>query len=411
MSNNKKDMSYYTNEHHYLNEQGLALYDENLKAYIEKRIPEATASTHTHTVEQITGAEERLQELVEEKSITEEKVTTLISEAIDEIETVDEALFSNLRTDLSDQQKWTARGNIGAASNAEFLEVKNSNDTKPTADEVSEMIDQALAGGGLDDSSKFLKTTEQRLTTDEQTQARANIDAAANNHTHSASNITSGTLSIARGGTGKTSHTTNAVLTGNSSSAIKNVATKSGAFYATDTNGAPTFGILPIAQGGTGVSSLGTEGAILQAGPGGDSISSTKISSGAFYCPSNSTSPQFGILPITYGGTGAFTPKTARENLGLHMERVEIVISETASGGFYLLPGIASFCVACISGVALTSASLMNPALASNRVANITLFTSDYQLADELKTGVFIYQKEKEDTERHYFVDIFYILV
>ena len=54
------------------------------------------------------------------------------------------------------------------------------------------------------------------------------------------------------GGTGKASHTVNAVLTGNGEDAVKNVATANGVFYATAANGAPKFGTLPIAQGGTG---------------------------------------------------------------------------------------------------------------------------------------------------------------
>lgn len=75
---------------------------------------------------------------------------------------------------------------------------------------------------------------------------------AASSHNHAASNITSGTLGIDRGGTGKATHTSNAVLTGNGTSAVNNVATASGALYATSTNGAAKFGTLPIAQGGTG---------------------------------------------------------------------------------------------------------------------------------------------------------------
>ena len=71
-------------------------------------------------------------------------------------------------------------------------------------------------------------------------------------HEHSASDITSGTLPVARGGTGKATHTSNAVLTGNGTSAVNNVATASGALYATAANGAASFGTLPIAQGGTG---------------------------------------------------------------------------------------------------------------------------------------------------------------
>lgn len=66
-------------------------------------------------------------------------------------------------------------------------------------------------------------------------------------------NLTFGTaLSIANGGTGATTHTSNAVLIGNGTSAVKNVASANGAFYATSANGAPKFGTLPVAQGGTG---------------------------------------------------------------------------------------------------------------------------------------------------------------
>ena len=59
-------------------------------------------------------------------------------------------------------------------------------------------------------------------------------------------------ICVKMGGTGKESHTVNAVLTGNGEDAVNNVATANGAFYATAANGAPKFGTLPIAQGGTG---------------------------------------------------------------------------------------------------------------------------------------------------------------
>lgn len=64
-----------------------------------------------------------------------------------------------------------------------------------------------------------------------------------------------GTLPASKGGTGKTTHTSNAVLTGNGTNAVKNVATANGALYATSANGVPKFGTLPIAQGGTGKTS------------------------------------------------------------------------------------------------------------------------------------------------------------
>lgn len=71
--------------------------------------------------------------------------------------------------------------------------------------------------------------------------------------------LTLGTaLSVANGGTGATTHTSNAVLTGNGTSAVKNVASANGALYATSANGAPKFGTLPIAQGGTGATTLAT---------------------------------------------------------------------------------------------------------------------------------------------------------
>ena len=88
------------------------------------------------------------------------------------------------------------------------------------------------------------------------THAYADVSGvAAATHTHAATDI-SATLAVNQGGTGKTSHTVNSVLAGNASSttgAIQNIATKSGALYATAANGAPTFGTLPKAQGGTGV--------------------------------------------------------------------------------------------------------------------------------------------------------------
>lgn len=77
-------------------------------------------------------------------------------------------------------------------------------------------------------------------------------DVSLSGHKHAAGDITSGTLSVARGGTGAGTFTTNAVLCGNTTSAIKAVATANGAAYATAANGALTFGTLPVAQGGTG---------------------------------------------------------------------------------------------------------------------------------------------------------------
>ena len=64
-----------------------------------------------------------------------------------------------------------------------------------------------------------------------------------------------GVRTVAKGGTGKGTLTTNAVLLGNGTTAIKEVASASGAFYATAANAEPQFGTLPIAQGGTNATS------------------------------------------------------------------------------------------------------------------------------------------------------------
>ena len=78
---------------------------------------------------------------------------------------------------------------------------------------------------------------------------------ASSGHRHSVGEITSGVFGVGRGGTGNASHTANSVLVGNDSSAVKNIASASGAFFATGSNAQPQFGTLPIAQGGTGATS------------------------------------------------------------------------------------------------------------------------------------------------------------
>ena len=57
---------------------------------------------------------------------------------------------------------------------------------------------------------------------------------------------------VADGGTGASTLKANAVLLGNGAGAVKQKATASGAMFATGANAEPSFGILPIAQGGTG---------------------------------------------------------------------------------------------------------------------------------------------------------------
>lgn len=132
-------------------------------------------------------------------------------------------------------------------------------------DQLSTSQIDSVANDGTVNSSKVLTGT--RLT---YLWGKIKAKFAASTHEHSASDITSGTLDVARipnlstdkltsgtlpvarGGTGSITHISNAVLTGNGTGAVKNVSTKSGALYATAANGAAQFGTLPIAQGGTG---------------------------------------------------------------------------------------------------------------------------------------------------------------
>lgn len=117
-------------------------------------------------------------------------------------------------------------------------------------------------------------------------------DKANASHTHAASDIASGALSVSRGGTGKATHTNNAILTGNTVSAVRNVLTANGAFYATAANGAAKFGTLPIAQGGTGLTSSPS---LLV------NLASTASANVLASAPRPGAT---GVLPIAKGGTG-----------------------------------------------------------------------------------------------------------
>lgn len=105
-----------------------------------------------------------------------------------------------------------------------------------------------------------------------------------------------GTLPVANGGTGITTSTyVNAIVIGNASTAtnaFRTIRTASGAFYATAQDGAPTFGTLPAAQGGTGNTSL----------------QATRNAMGL----GNTT----GALPIANGGTGLTASPSMLTNLG-----------------------------------------------------------------------------------------------
>jgi len=100
--------------------------------------------------------------------------------------------------------------------------------------------------------------------------ARTNLGAAAVSHNHAASQITSGSLSAACGGTGHdfSGIPANALIRNSSdNSQLWYTATANGAFYATAANGAAKFGTLPLAQGGTGATSASAARTKLEVAP------------------------------------------------------------------------------------------------------------------------------------------------
>jgi hypothetical protein len=62
-----------------------------------------------------------------------------------------------------------------------------------------------------------------------------------------------GTLSVSNGGTGSNFITANALLIGNGANEIKEVLSAKGALYVATDNAEPSYGILPINCGGTGM--------------------------------------------------------------------------------------------------------------------------------------------------------------
>ena len=80
------------------------------------------------------------------------------------------------------------------------------------------------------------------------------IGAAAEEHEHSAADITKGALSPQRGGTGISSPTSGGLLKGNGANAC-GIVRGTGALYSPSA-GNPQFGTLPVSMGGTGVTTL-----------------------------------------------------------------------------------------------------------------------------------------------------------
>ena len=104
-------------------------------------------------------------------------------------------------------------------------------------------------------------------------------------------------LPVIYGGTGQNTFTTNAVLLGNGTNALKAKGSVSGAFYSTGSGAEPQFGALPVAQGGTGATNAAQ--ALTNLGVPSDVA---KAMSKDVYCSQDSNRS---MIDVAHGGTGS----------------------------------------------------------------------------------------------------------
>jgi hypothetical protein len=137
---------------------------------------------------------------------------------------------------------------------------------------------------------------------------------------HSTDKLTSGTLGVARGGTGASTFTAGIVKSTGSTNALTTESTVS---LTTEVSGT-----LPVANGGTGATTLNSNGVLL--GNGTSAVSATTAGSAnqVLRVPGAGGAPAFGsinlassdavtgTLPVANGGTGGATAAAAKTSLG-----------------------------------------------------------------------------------------------
>lgn len=111
--------------------------------------------------------------------------------------------------------------------------------------------------------------------------------------------------------------TLNGVLVGNGTDTVKVIPATLGAFFVSDTDEGPKFGVLPVAQGGLGANTLVKGGIILG---NEDNPVSTLTGTGVLYA-TTAGAPQFGVAPLIAGGTGGNSAPSARANLEVYSKK------------------------------------------------------------------------------------------
>ena len=334
-------------------DRGIADCAEQLNATMENLAEaQATIAAHDTTIQSHTSSISAIQEVDRTQNTNIQAVTTehnLLAEDVDTLETSYTAHAANRSNPHSVTKSQVGLGNVPnvTTNNQTPTWTASSSLANISSGETATTIFGKIAKA-IADLISHLGNSTIHVTEADKT---AWNGKAAGTHNHAASAITSGTLGVARGGTGKSTITSGAILKGNGTSAIAEV-TGTGALHAT-TSGSPAFGTLPVSCGGTGNTAVDTtptadstkmctsggiktaldgkaasshnhaasaitsgtlgvarggtgkgtftSGAILKGA--GTSAVAEITGTGALYA-TTSGSPAFGTLPVSCGGTG-----------------------------------------------------------------------------------------------------------
>lgn len=137
-------------------------------------------------------------------------------------------------------------------------------------------------------------------------------------------------IGVAAGGTGRQSLDTNALLAGNGTGQVKMIGTSgTGVLQVNAANQEPSFGTVPVAFGGTGVTTLNAltnllglgNASVSGANPTFDAIPVTRGGTGVTSLPALSNALGLGdnlsaAIPLARGGTGATSISGVKTNLG-----------------------------------------------------------------------------------------------